>query len=123
MSHEDYKEMIPAHALSTLDWTDDRVLNEHLAQCVECQKELNEWQETAAFVALSAPPAEPSPSVRERILSRVRADREDSTIPKVIPFKAAQKNIWSSLGSLGAVAAAILFVLLIGYLFLLWREN
>jgi anti-sigma-K factor RskA len=123
MSHEDYKEMIPAHALSTLDWTDDRALTDHLAGCVECQHELIVWQQTAAAIALSASAAEPSPLVRQRVLSQIRADHDDSTTPKVIPFKASQRNIWSSLGSLGAVAAVVLFVLMLGYLFLLWREN
>jgi len=123
MSHEDYKEMVPAHALAALDSADDRVLADHLAECVECREELNEWQQTAAAVALSASPAEPSPLVRQRLLSQIRAERNESTASKVVPFKPTQKNIWSSLGSLGAVAAAILLVFLLGYLFLLWREN
>ena len=123
MSHEDYKEMIPAHALSALDWTDDRALTDHLAQCVECRQELNEWQQTAAAVVLTASPVEPSLRVRERILSQIRSERDELITPKIVPFKPPQKNIWSSFGSLGAVAAAALFVLLLGYLFLLWREN
>jgi anti-sigma-K factor RskA len=122
MSHEDYKEMIPAHALSALDWTDDRALTDHFAQCVECRQELNEWAQTAAAVALSASPAEPSLLVRERILSQIRSERDESITPKIVPFK-PQKNIWSSFGSLGAVAAVVLFVFLLGYVFLLWREN
>jgi anti-sigma-K factor RskA len=122
MSHEDYKEMIPAHALSALDWTDDRALTDHFAQCVECRQELNEWAQTAAAVALSASPAEPSLLVRERILSQIRSERDESITPKIVPFK-PQKNIWSSFGSLGAVAAVVLFVFFLGYVFLLWREN
>jgi len=122
MSHEDYKEMIPAHALSALDWTDDRALTDHFAQCVECRQELNEWAQTAAALALSASPAEPSLLVRERILSQIRSERDESITPKIVPFK-PQKNIWSSFGSLGAVAAVVLFVFLLGYVFLLWREN
>ena len=123
MSHEDFKVMIPAHALSALDWTDDRALTDHLAECAECQQELIGWEQTAAAVALSASPAEPSPLVRQRILSQIRSDGESLGTPKIVPFKLAQKNIWSSLGSLGAIAAAVVFALLLGYLFLLWREN
>jgi anti-sigma-K factor RskA len=123
MSHEDYKEMIPAHALSALDLTDDRALTEHLAQCVECRQELNEWQQTAAAVALTASPAEPSLKVRERILSQIRSERDESITPKVVPFKPQQKNVWTSFGSLGAIAALVLFALVLGYLVLLRREN
>jgi len=123
MSHEDYKEMIPAHALSALDWADDRAITDHLTQCVECRDELNEWQQTAAVMALSASPAEPSPLVRQQILSQIRSERDDSIVPKIVPFKSPQKNIWSSFGSLGAIAAVVVFALLVGYLFLVWREN
>jgi anti-sigma-K factor RskA len=123
MSHEDYKEMIPAHAMSALDSADDRALTNHLAQCAECQKELDDWQQTAAGLALSSSPAEPSVLVRQRILSQIRAEREESATPKVIPFKSPERNIWSSFGSLGAIAAAVLFVLMLGYLIVLLREN
>ena len=63
MVHEDYKEMIPARALSALDTAEAQALNEHLKNCAECRKELHEWQTTAAALALGSNPAEPSPRV------------------------------------------------------------
>lgn len=120
MVHEDYKEMIPARALSALDAAEARVLNEHLENCAECRKELDEWQATAAALALGASPAEPSPKVRERILDEVRKDLSD---PKVVPFRATPRNLWSSFGSLGAMAAAVVFTALIVGLVVLWRQN
>ena len=48
MVHDDYKEMIPARALSALDAAEERALNEHLENCAECRKELEDWQATAA---------------------------------------------------------------------------
>lgn len=120
MVHEDYKEMIPARALSALDAAEERALNEHLENCDECQKELEEWQATAATLAVSADPVEPSPKVRERILSEVR--KELST-PEVIPFRATSRNVWRSFGSLGAMAAVVLLTALIVGLVVLWREN
>ena len=74
MVHEEYKEMIPARALSALDAAEAQALNEHLENCAECRKELEEWQTTAATLALTADTLEPSPAVRERILSEVRND-------------------------------------------------
>ncbi len=120
MVHEDYKEMIPARALSALDAAEERALNEHLENCDECRKELEEWQATAATLAVVADPAEPSPKVRERILSEVR--RELAT-PEVIPFRSTSRNVWRSFGSLGAMAAVVLFTALIVGLVVLWREN
>ena len=120
MVHEDYKEMIPARALSALDAAEERALNEHLENCDECRKELEEWQETAATLAVVADPVEPSPKVRERILSEVRKELET---PEVIPFRSTSRNIWRSFGSLGAMAAVVLFTALIVGLIVIWREN
>src|ERR1043165_3323625 len=120
MAHEDYKEMIPARALSALDVTEERALNEHLENCDECRKELEEWQATAATLAVVADPVEPSPKVRERILSEVR---KELATPEVIPFRSTSRNIWRSFGSLGAMAAVVLITALIVGLVVLWREN
>jgi anti-sigma-K factor RskA len=120
MVHDDYKEMIPARALSALDAAEERVLNEHLENCAECRKELEDWQATAAALSLTPDPAEPSPQVRERILSEVRKDLSSN----VIPIRTTSKrNIWSSFGSLGVIAAVVLFAALSIGLAVLWRQN
>ena len=120
MVHEEYKEMIPARALSALDAAEAQALNEHLENCSECRKELDEWHATAAALALTTNQAEPSPAVRERILSEVRKDLSSS---QVIPFRSTPRNIWSSFGSLGAMAAVVLLTALIIGLVVLWRQN
>jgi len=120
MVHEDYKEMIPARALSALDAAEAHALNEHLENCAECRKELDEWQATAAALTLGANSAEPSPKVRERILDEVRKDLSG---PNVVPFRSTPRNLWSSFGSLGAMAAAVLFTALIVGIVVLWRQN
>src|SRR5262245_56926091 len=122
MVHDDYKEMIPARALSALDAAEEQALNEHLKNCAECRKELEDWQATAAALSLAPDPAEPSPQVRERILSEVRKDLSSS--PEVIPFRPpAKRSIWSSFGSLGAIAAVVLFAALSIGLAVVWRQN
>ena len=121
MVHDDYKEMIPARALSALDATEERALNEHLENCSECRKELEDWQATAAALSLTSDPAEPSPQVRERILSEVRKDLSSSE--NVVPFKKPARNIWSSFGALGAIAAVVAFAALSIGLAVLWRQN
>src|SRR4051794_31400274 len=122
MAHDDYKEMIPARALSALDAAEQRALNEHLENCSECRKELEDWQATAAALSLASDPAEPSPQVRERILNEVRKDLSSS--PEVIPFRSApRRNIWSSFGSLGAIAAVVLLTALLIGLAVLWRAE
>lgn len=120
MVHEEYKEMIPARALSALDAAEAQALNEHLENCAECRKELEEWQATAATLALTSDPVEPSPAVRERILSEVR---NDLSSPQVLPFRSTPRNIWASFGSLGAMAAVVLLTALSVGLAVMWRQN
>src|SRR6476619_339100 len=120
MGHEEYKEMIPARALSALDAAEAHALNEHLENCAECRKELEEWQATAATLALTADPVEPSPAVRERILSEVR---KDLASPQVLPFSATPRNIWSLFGPLCAIAAVVLLTALIVGLVVMWRQK
>lgn len=139
MVHEDYKELIPAHALSSLDADDERALNEHLAQCAECRRDLAEWEATGASLALSAKPMEPSPQVREKLLTEIRAEKSasDSAAAKsvseesasegfasnVVPFSRPPRTLWNSLGSVGSIAAVVLFAALIVSVFVLWQQN
>ena len=111
--------MIPARALSALDPAEARAFTDHLAGCEECRRELQEWESTAAAMAVSANPMEPSPKVRERILDEIRNESKS----EVIPFRSATRNIWTSFGSLGAIAAVILLTALIAGLVVLWRQN
>ena len=135
MVHEDYKEMIPMHALSTLDVGEARALNEHLAGCAECRRDLAEWEATAASLALSAKPMEPSPDVREKLLTQIRAEKSGSeehgseksgsenSTSNVVPFSRPPRNLWNSLGSFGSIAAVILFAALIVSVVVLWQQN
>jgi anti-sigma-K factor RskA len=120
MIHDDYKEMIPAHALSALDAADERALNEHLAECAECRRDLAEWETTAASLALSADPMEPSPQVRDQILRRALSEKSPA---KVLPLPSQRRNVWHSLGSFGAIAAVVLFAALIVGVIVLWQQN
>jgi anti-sigma-K factor RskA len=120
MVHEDYKQMIPAHALSTLDSADERALNEHLEACAECRRDLAEWEAVAASLALSADPIEPSAAVRRKLLTEIQSEKSASN---VVPLKSPQRNVWNSLGSLGQIAAVFLFATLIIAVIVLWRQN
>lgn len=114
MVHDDYKEMIPMHALSALDAGDERALNEHLAGCADCRRDMAEWEETAAKLALSAKPMEPSPEVREKILNKIRSEKSPS---KVLPFPSPRTRMW------GAIAAVLLFGALLVSIIVLWQQN
>jgi len=114
MIHSDYKEMIPAHALSALDRADEHALKEHLRDCEECQRELADWEATAASLALSADPLEPSEQVRERIFTRIKSEKSPS---KVLAFPSPQRKRWLS------IAAVVLFAALIVSIIVIYQQN
>jgi anti-sigma-K factor RskA len=129
MVHEDYKEMIPARALLALDAGEDRALSEHLSQCPECRRELDDWLATSAALALTAGGMEPSPQVRERLMAEIHTDNRRASLTdrvsepsRVTPFVPRRKT-WSAASSFGAIAAVILFAALIVGVVVLWREN
>src|SRR5450432_2178081 len=115
MVHETCKEMLPMHALSTLDAADQRELQEHLETCAVCRLELTHWQSTAAALAYVATPVEPSAQLRERILERVRSER---TVPRtleqsnILNFSRAAKPTRSRWPAFAAIAASIIFIAL-----------
>jgi len=128
MAHEDYKEMLPARALSALDAADEHALNQHLSECAECRRELADWENTAASLALGVPPAEPSPQVRDRIMNAVRSEKQkqpqqESTQSRVVEFPQSRRERWTAFGRVGAVAAAVLFLVLILWIVVLWQQN
>jgi len=125
MAHEDYKEMLPARALSALDTADERALSQHLSECAECRTELADWESTAASLALSASAAEPSPQVRDRIMSAVRSEprNRESTQSRVVEFPQTRRARWTAFGNVGAIAAAVLFLVLIIWIVVLWQQN
>ena len=135
MTHEDYKELLAAKALSALDAADARALHTHLEGCTDCQSEMVELADAAALLASQAEPLEPSTKVRELILASVRDEvragfRIDRVSPdvsqrdgNVLAFERPARNVWSSLGSFGTLAATFVFVALIIALAVLWQKN
>ena len=134
--HEDYKEMLAVRGLGALDPAEARSLDQHLIDCDECRRELAEWETTAAALAFDAVPMAPSGGVRDRILEAVRADvfkpgftasvSSSRTSPretsKVVSLPAQRKSS-AGVPAWFAIAAGLVFVVLLGSLFVLWRQN
>jgi len=126
MVHNEFKEMIPTYVLSALDAEENRALSEHLSQCAECQRELENWQGTAAILSLDAQPLEPSPQVRERIMATIQAESSQSVTESksnVVQFKPASSPSVRRYSSGWAIAAGVLFLITTATLFLFWQEN
>lgn len=120
--------MIPTYVLSALDAEENRALSDHLSHCAECQRELENWQATAATLSLGAEPMEPSPEVRDRIMNAIReeslqSDAESQAKSNVIKFKPSNNVPRRSYGSVWAIAAAVLVLVTAATLFLFWQES
>lgn len=142
MTHENYKELLAAKALTALDADDARALSAHLESCVDCLSEMNQFENAAASLALDTRPLEPSEKVRERILASVRAESlaanhvasadsisQQQNERNLLPFTRPPRNARARLGSFGSfgpfasIAATLVFVALIIALISMWQKN
>jgi anti-sigma-K factor RskA len=73
MKENHVDELIPAYALGSLEEDELLLVSRHLSVCQQCQTELEAYQEVVDLLPLAAPDAEPDPSVKERLMARVRA--------------------------------------------------
>jgi anti-sigma-K factor RskA len=76
MSHpeqESPQDLAAAYALGALSAEEARRFEAYLAGSPEAQREVAEYREVAALLALAGPEPAPSPDLRERVLARGRA--------------------------------------------------
>jgi Anti-sigma-K factor rskA, C-terminal len=74
-SHDQFRELIEAYALGSLDPADRTLIEGHLASgCAECAKALEEARWLVSQLVHLAPTAEPSDMLKGRLLQTVRAE-------------------------------------------------
>jgi hypothetical protein len=104
-SHDQFRELLEAYALGSLDSADRALLEAHLASgCVECAKALEEARWLVSQLAYLAPNAEPSDMMKGRLLQTVRAEAAGGAVrPQAV--RGAEVPWWLWAG----VAALLLF--------------
>ena len=74
-THDDFRELIEAYAIGSLDATELAELEAHLAGgCADCVKALEEARWLVSQLAYLAPNAQPSDMLKGRLLQTVRAE-------------------------------------------------
>lgn len=145
MEHEEYRERLGPFALDTLDEAEKSALQAHLAECVACRAELDQWREVIASLAYTITPVEPPAELRARILERVRnegqvspaavttseantkgASHRDQVRPNISTFPQTRRR-WVIIPNFvmlsGALAASIAVAALVLSLVILWHRN
>jgi anti-sigma-K factor RskA len=119
MEHDAYNELTAGYALDALDDDETRAYEEHLAGCTICQDNLAALSGTMVQLAFAAPPVDPPPALRERILAAARAERQSPApaappvpaVPEtnVVPFRPRrwEPSTRTSIAAVVAIAACL----------------
>ncbi|MCA9893884.1 MAG: zf-HC2 domain-containing protein [Anaerolineae bacterium] len=81
MTHQDWQEMIPFYIAQTLSPDETTALEGHLATCVACRREVNEWRQVASAVWFEADDAaQKLPPLSQEVYNRLQyRDRPPAT--------------------------------------------
>jgi anti-sigma-K factor RskA len=103
-THDQFRELVEAYALGSLDSADRTLIEAHLASgCAECAKALEEARWLVSQLAHLAPTAEPSDMLKGRLLQTVRAEAAGPVRQETVHATAIPWWLWAG------VAALLLF--------------
>ena len=136
--------MLELAALDALEEAELRTLEQHLETCGECRAELSELRDAAATLVYLTPSVPAPTELRARVLEAIKApgmnsasefealddaDQAERTAhesspatSKVIPLSSSSRK-WSTSSWIGALAASIIFAILVVALIVLLNRN
>jgi hypothetical protein len=66
------RDRLPEYAIGVLDRDARGAVDEHVAWCAACRKEVGDLSRSASMLAFAVEPATPDPALEERVVERVR---------------------------------------------------
>ena len=108
-AHEQFAEDLALYALGSLAGAERQAVEQHLASCAACRRELEQLRGDAALLALSATGPAPPARSRERFVAALATEPHPRTVRRRRSF----------FELVPILAAAVLVLIAI----LLWREN
>ena len=102
-AHEQFAEDLALYAMEALDGSQKSAVEEHVATCASCRRELESLRGDMALLALSAAGPQPPQRSRDRLMSAIAAER-----PAVAAERSAAGAGW--FGRLGWMAAALVLI-------------
>jgi anti-sigma factor ChrR (cupin superfamily) len=89
------------YALGLLEALEAQTYEEHLARCDACRNEARSLESAGSALGWTAPPAEPSPELKHRLISRLRSEDQTGAQPRAQPWK-----VWPAEVPTGSVIRA-----------------
>ena len=114
--HPYREEDFDLYALGVLEGDELRGIETHINSCVDCAQKIAEARGRIALLAFSAQPQEPSLEVRQRLLSRIRAEAKPAQASAALRTERAPSNFWNFAWGTLALALAVFAVYL-------WNSN
>jgi len=124
MVEEHVIDLIPSYALGALNKAESEQVVEHIKNCQACQEELESYARIVDDLPLAVKTTQPPTSLKRRIMSKVREDRQSEFAPY-------RGQFWEKIRSVfilrspawGAVSIVLVLVLFASNLFLWQRLN
>lgn len=117
------KEYLPGYALGCLEANERRIVEQHLRGCLDCQRELHSYQETAGLLAFSVPQVTPPSEVKEKLMEHVRRTSQREFVPVIgSSWKDSFRQVFTNLAPVWAIASLLLVLILGASNFILWRQ-
>jgi hypothetical protein len=110
--HERYSEDLALYAVDAFRGEERARVDEHLAACAACRRELEQLRGDTALLALSTTGPRPPQRARQRLLDAVA---REPRVPRIVETS-PRRSWWGMLGW-AATAAVVIFAIS------LWREN
>jgi anti-sigma-K factor RskA len=111
-------DLLPAFVLDSLDSDESSQVQEHLLSCLICRAEADSYQEVSAQIGLLAPAGDPSPDLKERLMTRVQATRPKPRVEEKVPARPLLERLLPAWG-----LASLVLVLALGAVNLfLWQR-
>jgi anti-sigma-K factor RskA len=111
--HLRWHDEIAAHLLGSLDETETRELERHLAGCAECRERLEWLRPAAELLPETVKRMQPPPELRDRVLAEVRA--EGSRAAAGAPARRGWLRGTLLRPAVGLAAAAVIGAAIAGY--------
>lgn len=106
MNHDEASRLLGAYLDGELDLTASVAIEDHIAGCESCQREMAAQQELIEAIRTETPRFEASPFLK----TRIRAALREQSAPAAAPFWSKARLLWISSGAAMALLVALAFL-------------